>query len=1288
VVFSNPTDNLPSCYTGGIVNRDVWFQFLVPPDGSLVDFTIELTGVNGPNGSIIQPQIAVYRGECMMDELAELYCATAAPGQTSISLDLVSATPGLPLFLRISDWAASGTPNWGDFLLCVKPLEQVFNLGDASGTASCSGTLFDAGGPGSDYPSNENETFTVCPQEFTECIAINVVQVATEEGYDFLKIYAGDSTNDPLFANFDGFGSNVQLQVASQCVTFQFTSDASITDEGFELTWQCLPSPCLIAPPSTCANPTQVPSLPFLANGLTTCNAQNAVNVGPCDDDDWMQGEDVIFTYTSPGDECISVSITGSSSATAIGIFDACPSLANNCIAVEGGLEEGPDPVIGAAFLPTANTYYIMVDNPFFCTPFNIEINEVTCPVIMPSAAFCDVAQSLNGCGSLPSIVNIAPGQGDPDFLQNNINEGCWGGFNTPNFTFFYFEAQADGEFAFVLEAANPEEASDIDFQVWGPIPNYEAICEFATTTQPIRSSYAQGFQPTGLAHVNPISGLAVTDSCEQAGFPPLGGDGFLTPITVEVGEFYLVMINDYGNDIESGAISIDLSGTSNGILAATADFSVLQDTAICPGDSVQLLALGGEVYQWLNEDGLSCQYCPDPISTPSQSTTYHVAMSALCITDTLEVNVDVLNVDAGPDVTICLGEDIQIMAGSNFSTITYQWTAPAGFLDCMDCAAPIVTGLQPGSFTLAVAAFGPDCSFSDTMLLTVLPAVSPTYQISPDQGICVGASVSLGGSPTPGVTYSWSSSPQGFVSDQSNPMVSPSATTTYYLQATNNQCPSPSLDSVLVTVAEPPIFQLGNDTTICQGQTVLLCGSAPETGVTYQWSPNTGLSSSISLNATASPMQPTEYTLTASRMGCLLQESIIVDIIPIGISIQNASPLQICKGDNVQLMALAEPAVTTITWTPNDGSLNTNTGSNVVAAPIASTTYIASVTNGGCVKFDTILVAVDSLPWNLGLVVGDTSICGGETVLLASTPYNSNEFAGMQFSWTGEGLVSLDNIPSAVAQPTETTTYYRLVTNGACTWVDSITVTLITSSLTVSPDTVLNCGVSSIQLNAQASEAGGSYSWSNGSSIPNPIVELAIGSNTFTVVYTNSCGDSFSETIAVDVTSGPSVLIKNVADTVYLGAEVVLEADSMNAVTILWSNGSTADTAVVHPQSLPTTAYAVIVTDEFGCTAVDTMVLEVLEPVFEIPNAFSPNGDDTNDMFQVVIKGENVKVKSMQVWNRWGQLVFESKNENEGWDGRQDGRESPSDVYVYSILVQMPNGLEFRRKGDLTLLR
>ncbi len=1293
IPFTNPSDNLPSCFTGGVINRDVWFQFLVPPDGSVVDFTIELTGVNGPNGSIVQPQIAVYRGDCLIDGLAELFCATAAPGETEVSIELVGTTPGLPLFLRISDWSASGTPNWGDFQLCVKPFDPVFNMGEESSTTSCFGTLYDAGGPNADYPSGQNNSFTVCPQIFTECIAVDIVLVSTEEGFDFLRVFAGDDTNSPLLANFDAYGTNVQLQVPGQCVTFQFISDGSIQDEGFELNWQCQASPCNIAPPSTCSSPTIIPSLPYSASGLTTCNAQNSVNTSPCDDNDWMQGEDVIFTYTSLGDECISVNISGSNGATAVGIFDDCPEMANNCISVEGGEDEGPDPVIEAAFLPTADTYYIVVDNPIFCTPFNIEINEVTCPVIMPSAAFCEDAQLMNGCGNepnLPSTVNIAPGQGDPDFLEDNINIGCWGGIDQPNFTFFYFQAQTNGEFAFVIESANIDEASDIDFQVWGPLASVEELCSFAANNQPIRSSYAQGAEPTGLAHINPLSGQTVTDTCEQAGFPPLGGDGFLTPIDVEIGKYYLVMINDYGGDIESGAISIDFSNTSTGVLDPIGfDFSVTQGTIVCPGDSVQLEATGGDVFQWINPDGLDCQYCPNPVATPDQSITYSVAVSSLCISDTLEVKVDVLNVDAGSDITICLNEDIQIVAGSDFSNISYQWTGPAGFLSCSDCASPIVTGTQAGSYSIIVSALGSNCSSSDTMQLTVLPDLAPTFQIAPDQFVCGGTTVSLGGTAVQGVSYAWSSSPQGFFSDQSNPSDSPTQTTTYYLQATNSQCPTPSLDSVVVTVSELPVFVLENDTTICLGQSVQLSNSIPESGVVYEWSPSIGLSNPNSLNTLAAPTQPTTYTLTASRMGCQRQESINIGVVTIDLGIQNIKPTEICRGTSLPLTATVNPPGTTISWTPNDGSLSTNTGPNVIATPTSTTNYIASATIGQCVLFDTFSLIVDSLPWNIGLTTTDTIICEGELVQLNSSSFEPSAFTGMQFQWSGDGLLTLTDLPNALVQPTETTTYYRLTTNGACSVIDSVTVFVSNSpSLTVSPDTILNCGTSSIQLFAQASEPGGTYEWSDGSTIQNPVFELGIGVNEFSIVYTSVCGETVTETVEVNVFGGPNVEITNVTDSVFQGTEIVLAADSMNAVSILWSNGSISDTAIVSPVSLPTTTYWVAVTDEFGCVASDTLVLEVLEPLFEIPNAFSPNGDNTNEVFNVVVLGETIVIQSMKIWNRWGQLVFESKNSNEGWDGNKGGKPSPSDVYIYSIQIKMPDGKELKRKGDVTLLR
>ncbi|MFQ5448300.1 MAG: gliding motility-associated C-terminal domain-containing protein, partial [Saprospiraceae bacterium] len=108
----------------------------------------------------------------------------------------------------------------------------------------------------------------------------------------------------------------------------------------------------------------------------------------------------------------------------------------------------------------------------------------------------------------------------------------------------------------------------------------------------------------------------------------------------------------------------------------------------------------------------------------------------------------------------------------------------------------------------------------------------------------------------------------------------------------------------------------------------------------------------------------------------------------------------------------------------------------------------------------------------------------------------------------------------------------------------------------------------------------------------------------------------------------------------------------------------------------------------ENGCTDESSHDVTVLKPVYDIPNAFSPNGDELNQRFNVVINGENIDVISIKIWNRWGQLVHEETNSNTGWDGRQNGQPTPSDVYVYRIVMRLPDGREVKRSGDVTLLR
>ncbi len=90
---------------------------------------------------------------------------------------------------------------------------------------------------------------------------------------------------------------------------------------------------------------------------------------------------------------------------------------------------------------------------------------------------------------------------------------------------------------------------------------------------------------------------------------------------------------------------------------------------------------------------------------------------------------------------------------------------------------------------------------------------------------------------------------------------------------------------------------------------------------------------------------------------------------------------------------------------------------------------------------------------------------------------------------------------------------------------------------------------------------------------------------------------------------------------------------------------------------------------------------------MFDVPNAFTPDGDGVNDFFNVVYRGK-IEITKFNVFNRWGQTVYKNETPTTGWDGRFNGTDSPSDIYVYYIIIKFPDGKEFIKKGDLTLFR
>lgn len=1195
-VIDVPGANIPACFNNG-VERDVWFQFTIPADGSIVDVEISIFGDVGGNGTMKMPQVAIYRGDCAFGELAELDCAAAPLNVNEVHLQQFGLTPGLPYFLRINDYSATAAPNAGTFKLCVEKYVPEINMGDAASTGSCTGTLWDSGGPSGDYAAGEDLSFTICPQEFHQCIIINVEQYDIEQGFDYLSFYQGDDVNDLQLTQISGFGNNFEVQIPAPCATIGFASDFFAEFEGFKITWSCSPNACTTPPPTTCSDPEIIAGLPYSQNNLSNCLSGNTVDGGPCGEDlEFLEGNDYIFTYTSAGDECINISTTGTNDGAGIGVYDQCPSLPGaNCVASAGGGFFSVDPAINAAFLENPGTYYIVFGAGVDCSPFNISIDTITCPVVLPSASTCDKALNIGGCSNIvPEIIALNPGAGDPNFIVDGVNQGCFV-FPQFNYAFFYFVAGADGKFGFAVKAADPNlPDADIDFNVWGPIDEVEDICDFVSNNQPVRSSWAPPLSEfTGLTDINPDFLTAVEDEfdCGDPSTPSAGGDCYVKRLDVEEGKIYVVMLDDYSNVITQGGIAIDFTGTTDGVLdAPDTEITVSADTSVCKGQPVQLNATGGVAYFWSPATELSCAQCPNPVATPTETTSYQVQIATACNTVSRVVDVKTIEIQLGPDVTVCNNASFTLNE-NGYQGGQYTWTGPAG-LSCYNCPSPVVSGLATGVYNFIATVVTPQCTVTDTIKITVVPGQQPQYNISPDKVLCAGQTVNLGGPGFPNTFYQWSSVPSGFIASGSNPMATPLETTTYYLVAVNTSCPYPSTDSVLMTVYQPPVLAVQGDTAICNGESVLLGTTIPEAGITYTWTPDNGtLDSTKIANPLATPLATTTYQLTASNPGCVVNESVQVTIINFNLTLDVSDSLRICRGNSVPIQATLTPPGGVVSWSPLAGLQLTPNGLNAVATPEEPTLYTATASVPGCIRKETVFIWVDSIPHDLSIQPSDTTICQGAKVLLTSAVYEPAEFPIIYFEWTpSAGQLTPDSLFNMVVQPDTTTTYRRITTSGVCVDTSEATVTVIKpAEMRVEPSDTTICEGQSVALQVIYSPGVTDIMWSPPSGLSctdcdNPTATPS-GTTTYTVM---------GEFMGCPVSASGTVTVRNLPaiefpdDTQLCGGEsVVLNQAFDPTATYNWTSTDpnfqpTTNPQPVVTQTAPTATY--FVTADNGC--------------------------------------------------------------------------------------------------------
>ncbi|HXD79111.1 MAG TPA: gliding motility-associated C-terminal domain-containing protein [Puia sp.] len=394
------------------------------------------------------------------------------------------------------------------------------------------------------------------------------------------------------------------------------------------------------------------------------------------------------------------------------------------------------------------------------------------------------------------------------------------------------------------------------------------------------------------------------------------------------------------------------------------------------------------------------------------------------------------------------------------------------------------------------------------------------------------------------------------------------------------------------------------------------------------------------------------------------------------------------CLNNDGALQILPQGGTSPYTYTINGG---TPQSGNLFGGLPSGNAFISVVDANGCQAGQ--IVNIPLTPNENLSVSGGGTVCEGQGVPLIAT---SNASA---FSWTPAAGLSNPNVANPVASPNATTTYTLTATLGVCSMTGPpVTVNILPAPTpAATPPTAQLCPGQSVQLQGSG---GVTYAWSpatylSSTTVANPTVQMPAKSITYSLNVTgpNGCSSVQPALVLVIVSPPPEVFAGN--DTaIYLGQTLPLDAVDVNNVgfsTYQWSPAFGLDNPSIRDPVATITGditYAVTATTPTGCTGTDSIkIIAVTKADLVVPNAFTPNGDGHNDVLYVHAIGMK-EVTSFRVFNRWGQQVFETTNQGEGWNGMLGGQAQPPGTYVWVAGGEDFLGKTVERRGTVILVR
>ncbi|MFM1771470.1 MAG: hypothetical protein RLZZ71_612 [Bacteroidota bacterium] len=485
----------------------------------------------------------------------------------------------------------------------------------------------------------------------------------------------------------------------------------------------------------------------------------------------------------------------------------------------------------------------------------------------------------------------------------------------------------------------------------------------------------------------------------------------------------------------------------------------------------------------------------------------------------------------------------------------------------------------------------------------------------------------------------------------------------------------------------------------LCEGSTIQLVSNS-SLAASIQWHFSDDNSTVFGNSVVHTFNSPGTYTVTLTAQNpvtCNAVDTISRTITVVAPIVESLNDVTVCEGVPIQIGEVSADPNALYTWTPNDGNLSDVNSPLPIFTGNANASYQLLVQHDVC----TDTLSVDIIVPQLELIVpNDTSLCVPDNIDLtaAVNPSTGNLIwsAAPDFS---SPLNSNAQDLSINVFVNGMQTYYAQLTSQGCTVEDSVSVFMVGDQATIQGDFTA-CYGDTISLSVLNPNPTFNYQWQSNAQLLSgqgtPIIEVIITSATEVSVSAATPSGCFAQDtvqVAVSALNASTINASATPAVVIAGSNVQLTANPQNsAYSYQWSPSLGLNNPnIYNPTAFVemTSTYNVTVADG-ECVQQDSVTVRVVDficgrPTVYVPNAFTPNLDNANEWLYV--RGNFITELDFKLFDRWGELVFETQDQSVGWNGYFKGKKVDPAVFVYYMRVVCEGGEIYFEEGNVTVL-